>query len=981
MLLLHAHALSPPNLAAPPEQHAPVVVGGSEALAIAALMYPPASPLTNASTSESAGPLSSTGDALSSGSMPGAEAPPTSADQLTVSPLRDLTVAFASAAASSTLATAAASETAAAGGMAANSNALPDASNLTHQGQGVLQPPATTHPSTLTISPPPPMLAEANASSGEDASPVASTVLPPLTPTQCHARAVAVLREEPEGDALRRCEESLAADQAMYDPLRMEPELEGVAMLLPLRSALDKPLSVPERPPLRVRWEAKVRAAGVDPNWRPAGGERGLLQEGNEDAIDEVRRWFAKEAMNDARRVDGLAPLPHPDLHQRSAEVLRHEALVMAPWWLLGPDPVPAATLDPETYRRLDALAPSYFARRLAAGDRDADICSQAAGAGIELDTKVIDTLLAADLKSAWEQPEYSEKTFATIEKEIEQGSFSQHTALPCYPTRRPPRFIVDEGYRPDGSRKLRAIVHHSYPYPVEGRLIKGGSTNYWVDLSEHPQLRLGSGRAAAKGVGICKTSGANVLKSKADGANAFRQVDTAPIDWWHSTGQLIDRQQWLLKRELRWHYTLDRAIAMGGKSAMIGFQRVVEVGARDVAERANAFDADHPPSMPSVQRFVQERTRKLGPVQGARLSDDDQYCDDSIRADIDDPIAAAYTTAITTKGETTSRGKEKMAIFYSVFEKEMNMVMAPEGSDKHVSTYGDLEELGVEVTDDCQRYPRRKVEPLARRSEDILEEAARVGTVTRGEVHQLVSKQKWAAHVALEMNPLLASGFALANAPGGAGARLPISQRFAADQRATNTILRSHPSLPLVPRSTFPPAHDLSSVTIFQDASTSFGAAGWALVCGTMHSIRLEWPMWVKVLIHEGVWSISPGEAWILHVMLEIVLRGWSGGKLFITTFSDNESAKAAANRLSAVPVAMSAIADALGSSVRGAKAHMRAMRVTTHENATADADSREGSGGAAAALAERMGVPHVLHTLLADDPLWKLIVPNPAP
>jgi hypothetical protein len=305
-----------------------------------------------------------------------------------------------------------------------------------------------------------------------------------------------------------------------------------------------------------------------------------------------------------------------------------------------------------------------------------------------------------------------------------------------------------------------------------------------------------------------------------------------------------------------------------------------------------------------------------------------------------------------------------------------MEAEMAPEG-DKRLSTFGPVEMLGVEVAEERQRYPERKVEPLRGEIASVLARGES-GLVARESIASLVGTEKWAAHMALEANPLLASGFAIANAPGGAQ-HLALSTQFKKDQRGVSSILASRPSLPLVPRSTFPPLHDLRHAIAFQDASTSWGAMGWVLVKGQLHSLRAEWPVHVHALIRAGSWSISPGEAWILHVILELLQHVRGGEEMFFSSFSDNEAAEAVANKHKGGSTAMRAIASAIGTSVSTGGLCMRALRVTTDENKTADDGSRKGGEEAAQRLARAMGVPHFEHVLTPSDPLWQLIVPNP--
>ena len=289
------------------------------------------------------------------------------------------------------------------------------------------------------------------------------------------------------------------------------------------------------------------------------------------------------------------------------------------------------------------------------------------------------------------------------------------------------------------------------------------------------------------------------------------------------------------------------------------------------------------------------------------------------------------------------------------------------------------IEFLGVEVEGEVQHYPERKVEPLAQRALDLVS-MGQVGMIRREEVATVVGKEKWAAHLALDINPHLASGYAIANAPG-RSAWLASNETFAMDQNTIAEILRSRPTLPLVPSSTFPPLGDVRSVLIFQDASTSWGAAGWLLVRGVMHAVRVEWPEWVKALIKERKWSISPGEAWIMHVLLTMALaEAQKEGMVeaFYSTFTDNESARSAHNKVKARPIAMTTIARAMAECRKAGGMRTRALRVATHENKSADAASRQDGERAAQQLADALNVPLVTHDIPVASPLWKLIVPS---
>ena len=132
--------------------------------------------------------------------------------------------------------------------------------------------------------------------------------------------------------------------------------------------------------------------------------------------------------------------------------------------------------------------------------------------------------------------------------------------------------------------------------------------------------------------------------------------------------------------------------------------------------------------------------------------------------------------------------------------------------------------------------------------------------------------------------------------------------------------------------------------------------------------------------MIAAGTWSISPGEGWIMHVVMAIVHAQDNPEELYLTTFTDNEAARAMSNKLKGSSLAMRTIALAMANAKGKARMPMRAFRVTTHENKTADDGSREGGEAAADDLAIRLGVPHVVHAIEADDPSWQLIVPNPS-
>ena len=235
-------------------------------------------------------------------------------------------------------------------------------------------------------------------------------------------------------------------------------------------------------------------------------------------------------------------------------------------------------------------------------------------------------------------------------------------------------------------------------------------------------------------------------------------------------------------------------------------------------------------------------------------------------------------------------------------------------------------------------------------------------------------------AHIALEANPLLASGWAVVRAPGGSS-KITLSSKCVADQREIISILNEGTAMPLTPKSSFPTFESTWHIITFQDASTSTGAGGWALINAHLHGIRVEWPQWVIDAFAQNLWSISPAELWIIRVVLRIVgERANQRTPFYITSFTDNESARAAANKFTSNAPAMHVIAHDIGlwfNRIAGVSASvsMRTMRVTTKENATADAASRFGGEDALQQLALELGVPLTMHTIAHDDSLWELI------
>ena len=149
-------------------------------------------------------------------------------------------------------------------------------------------------------------------------------------------------------------------------------------------------------------------------------------------------------------------------------------------------------------------------------------------------------------------------------------------------------------------------------------------------------------------------------------------------------------------------------------------------------------------------------------------------------------------------------------------------------------------------------------------------------------------------------------------------------------------------------------------------------------LYFGTLHAWQIRWPEWLSVAIHAVPkrWSISPGELWAMWMSEKITRRATNQRGLFITIFTDNESARAAATRGSSNSPQMRIIAEGMAIWAAEEDATMRAMRVTTKENQSADDISREGGEAAAQDLADHLGVPLVMHEIDGEaEETWALV------
>jgi hypothetical protein len=812
-----------------------------------------------------------------------------------------------------------------------------------------------------------------------------------------HEDAVMRMRSLPEGQAMKRAEASCLGEQGMYDPMRTMAEDDGHVLFGLSHSVLDRAVHTRAKPTRYERWCAERRAQGIDLDWRPTGDATTLFKEGMEYGLWEVDGWLMRAMINTTRLYDGLEPASLPELRQVTSDFLKKEADALQPWLIHGEffdKPVPVAIYYKEPIDRgVKAVNCDYFSQRQQAGDVDQDICAQMGNSkAVDVGSSMRDTLLTWHLSTMWADSDILEKSIQTVDAEIESGAFRSFeggtSLVPMYPLRVPPRFAVDEGHKPDGSRKIRSVVHYSHPKPIGGvHRYAEGSTNSSIDLSLHPELKLSSGRAFWRSVDPLTQSGYEVLVSKRDGKNAFRQIPTHPLDWWRGAICWPDRAAWRTRRVMTLRVCLDGAVAMGLSSAMTLFCRVVDVPARHTAELRRLIDQTHPPTEPGLIEFRQTRSDSMGEPFGSRLDTDDQFCDDSLMAGINDLIEIKHGLDTSPLhflaahgGTRMGREDAKLIAYDHVWEELLNMEM--DHGAKRVSSTHWLETLGVEGTprDRRLRYPARKVPTLIGDIERILNENEATKAVKRDELHTVVSKEKWMAHLALEANPLLASGWAVMRAPGGS-TKVTLSTKCIADQRDIITILKSNTTMPLTPRSSFPVFESCTHILTFQDASTSTGAGGWALVNSVLHGICIIWPQWVLDGFAQRRWSISPAELWILRVVLRIVGQvADQRFPIFITAFTDNESARASANKLGSNSEPMNVIARDMAAwlcRLEGVckAVSIRTVRVTTKENASADDASRAGGEAALQHLALVLGVRLQMHHIDEDDSLWELI------
>ena len=823
------------------------------------------------------------------------------------------------------------------------------------------------------------------------ADPTANYTIPDKeTMPERHARVVNNLMRRPEGEAIARALASGRVENANLDPLRKTPADDDVVRRLPLRHVWDRSIPRKAGPLPPDAWRLAVEAKGGDPEWRPPGDATTLCLPGKESAIYALQRWHVKASISMCEIYDGKQPSDVPaELRIVSAEVMKPEALLLLPWWIEGDyyyNPIPMAVYFAIRPRRVPVNGcndtheadVSYFDARAEAGDPDEDICRQVSEYAVSNESEIIDTLCKFHLTSFYEDPKVAEIATNTIEKEVDQGIFRGYMGVPCFPVRHMPRFTTDEGLREDGTPKLRLLVHNSYPHAIDGVWrYPEGSQNSRINLNSLQPVTLGSGKKHFSSVGVLASSVTPqsthcVEDSKRDGSNAFRAFDTSPLEWWMKWLVAPCKRTWLTLRVRTDRSCLDGGIQMGDASAVARFASIMDVPARHISDMCWAFDLMHPPTEKAVIEFQQLRLcdPTLTNLEAQRLDTDDQYLDDHLRAGLTDKVVLREDVhgasphgniKILKGGSTVSREYAKITIMDGIFHLQLKMKMAPPGSSKCVTTRDWMEALGVEGSpkERVMRYPARKVPSLINAIESLIakgwEEDIRIA-VRRDEVHSLISKETWLAQVALEVNALLASGWAIFKSPGGSP-RVMLNETFEKDQKEIISILKTGTDVPMNPKSSWPAITDPASAPTFQDASGRRGAGGWGIAEGELHCVRYVWPQAVAESLAVGDWSISPAEAWILKVCVAMMSHATPRRPLYITNFTDNESARAAANKGTSNSRAMNLIATATARLTTARRLSLRTMRVTTHENRTADDLSRMPSA------------PPTLHPPIPDD------------
>ena len=733
---------------------------------------------------------------------------------------------------------------------------------------------------------------------------------------------------------------------------------------MPITSADDLGSRYPPPRPSRLeRWRQKIARLGFDPNWRPPNGARSLLRPEYEHEFDLLKAWInsAKAAVRQIE--DGDEPTPPTEFNIPQSH-FRDEAVALMPWFTGGvyeKEPQPVAFVSPLAPRREQpgghAVDVEWFLTH-APDDIDPGIAQELQD-GIDLGAD-LDCSVSCDFHhpSFWNDPACREKSLEALKEEAAAGCFLDLGEVPMLPLRCNPRFTVDQGVKADGvTRKLRAIVNLSWRLSVEG-----ASVNDLIDLLDSlHELKLTSGVRFGRDVGILAEIAQAVVLIKRDMANAFRQMPISPFDWWMQcaiSGRGVE---------------VDTRMIMGAKSSVHKFQRIHEFIVRTFRKYLAEFDDSHPPtSDPALCRHLADRSTALGPEQGKRTSSTHPYVDDACHATSNDIVTLSSSYGCLKVGSSVERGRVHEYIIDKTYE-EAGIAMA--GGEKAEFKYDVMESLGVEVDlrSKTLRYPPRKIPALKTAISEVLA-VPKGGNIKRKKIEKLVGKEKWVAHVALEIDRFLASAYAAANAK---PAVIGVGDRLRSDQQEILAALDNLPEVPLVPASAFPPPESEQSLVIFQDASTSTGYGGWFIWDSILFYVADAWPSAVRQAFLDGRWSISPAEAWAELLMLFLASQVASEATA-VTDFTDNESTRSAARKGRSSSDAMRPIAEGIAAFSGQTGRVVRTLRVTTLENKLADALSR-GEEEAAAKAALALGIP--AQRLFAPTHLLDMLPTSPDP
>ena len=792
-------------------------------------------------------------------------------------------------------------------------------------------------------------------------------------------RLASTLASLPEQAAVVRAESDRTVPLGRFSLARTVPEDPAHTRLLHIDSAEHEDCTTSPR----SDWRSGYRDH-PSYGWRPDGGAYGLFinePDGGWDdddmhPYDRMNLWTSLAAEATTAAAEHRPFVTPPDL-DIPAHLLRREALAMGSWVTAGQHrlhPVPACDFFSDPVTGLDA---DYFDGRVAAGDVDQAIAGEVRQ-GLADDSTVTGTYLAWHHASF---AQFADESVAAIESDLAIGRFVRlGDGVPTVPHRCVPHGCVDQST--PSKKKIRCITDHTHPF---GR----PSTNAGTDLSLYPDTHLSSGVAIGRQVGILRTAGAGSVITKRDAVAAFRQVPVCPSDYW--------------KCGAAWKggIIIDVRLSFGSRIAVNKYQRLMLVCARHAMQEVAAFDAAHPPTVASVAAFLADRA-SLGADQ-ARLASLTQYIDDAHMASsadtttLDDRSAQSLTARCSLRlrgGASCRRGIAHGALLDDVYLQAGIIIDA---GDKMVNTVNDelrddppVEALGIEIdaAAETMSYPAAKVPRLRELIDNLIAEAT-AGAASVGAMEATLGKEKWAAHVAVSINPLLASTHATLNAAlrrGAVGGRqrssltAPPAASLIADQSAIHAMADRLPPIPLVPASIFPPAASGLVAHPFQDASEKFGIGGFFhdSEAGCFRYYIMGWPGYVGDALQARPrrWTIAAAELFAELVAVDAVVR--YTGREFITNYTDNEVARATANRGSSAVAVLAPIVIALQSTVITAGRRLRTVRVTTKENSISDALSR-GDPTPMLALAAAAAIPAIQFAVPAW--MWSLLGPLDTP